>query len=97
MKTPFGNTTAAVKLAKMVEDNKKFRRIVSGYFGTYLKMLNSLSDIRNIISKRKALLIFRDYYIRSVKNDIMLPYEIKTHLLNVMVAYHRTAQKAIRS
>lgn len=89
MKTPFGNTVAAIKLAKMIENNKTLRKIVAGYFGDYLRMLGSTLNIHNIKSKRRALIIFRKYYFDAVENDSRIPSEIKGYLLNSMSAYHR--------
>jgi hypothetical protein len=94
MKTPFGNTVAAIKLAEMVENDKKSRRIVSEYFRIYMEMLTGVNGIRSVKTKKRALQIFRTYYFYSVQTDIRLPVEVKSYLLNVMAAYHRGVQKA---
>lgn len=88
MKTPFGNTTAAIRLAEMVSTNKKIRRTVSCYYTDYRRMLRSVEKIEDIKLSRKSLSIYRLYYFRLVRESY-LPEEIKTYLLNVMSAYHK--------
>jgi len=96
MKTPFGTSVAAIKLAEMVKDNKKVQRAVGTYFTDYMRMLvATIGGIKDLQCKRKALLILRKHYFETVNSDVSLPSDVKGYLLNAMAAQHKNVQKAL--
>ena len=98
MKTPFGSSVAAIKLAQMVEENKKVRKAVGTYFTDYMRMMvAAIGGIKYIKCKRKVLLILRKHYFDMVNRDVSLSPEIKGYLLNTMAAQHKNIQKAMRA
>ena len=98
MKTPFGSSVAAIKLAEMVENNKKVQRTVGTYFTDYMRMLvATIGGIKDLQCKRKALLILRKHYFEIVNRDITLPSKVKGYLLNAMATQHKNIHKSIRA
>jgi hypothetical protein len=89
MKTPFGNTPAAIQLASKVENDKRLRRLVSKYCSEFLELLHQLSTIQNPKAKKKAGKIIRDWYFSLIRDEYFMPVDVKDFLCNVLSAYYR--------
>lgn len=92
MKTPFGNTVAAIKLAEMVQDNPRARRYVSSTLSELGKILREIQvgmgNPTGIILCR----LVRDTFLDKVKQSEKISPETASFLKNVIVARCRNFQ-----
>lgn len=93
MKTPFGNTGAAIKLAEMAENNPRARRYISS---TLSELGNILRGIQVGVKKPTGRLLcrlVRDTFIEKVNRSEKLSLEMASFLRNVIVAKCRNFQR----
>jgi hypothetical protein len=95
MKTPFGNTGAAVKLAEMVETDPRTRRYVSSTLSELGATLREILVVDSKQIKRLLYRLVREQYVTKVDESKKLPPAVATFLKNVIVAKCRSFQKYV--
>lgn len=92
MKTPFGNTSAAIKLAEIVESNPRERRYISSILSNLGNILHGIRVGIKHPTKRTLCRLVRDAFIEKVNQSEKLSSETASFLRNVIVAKCRNFQ-----
>ena len=83
MKTPFGSTVAAIRLAQMVEDNPKARRFVSSTLSEFNNLLMKAARGEDVKASRCLYILVRNEFIQRVDSSSTDP-DVKSYLKNVL-------------
>lgn len=69
MKTPFGNSGAAIKLAEIVENNPRSRRYVSSTLSELGAVLRNLFSVKEPSTQRYLCRLVQQQFIERVKTS----------------------------
>ena len=94
MKTPFGNTGAAVKLAEIVETNPRSRRYVSSTLSELGSILHNIIYIKEMPVRRYLTMVVRDQFIQRIKQSGKLSEVEASFLANVITTKCRSFKKS---
>ena len=93
MKTPFGNTGAAIKLAEIVETNPRSRRYVSSTLSELSNILHNIISVKEMPTRRYLCMLVRDQFIDRVKKSEKLSPAEASFLANVITTRCRSWKK----
>ena len=95
-KTTFGDSQAAIDLAKILEkfDNNKYTKKVGRHFERYGKGLSELKFIRDKNIQSFMAILWRDAMLERTEN---FPDEIKRFVKNVMAGQYRAFLKLCKT
>ncbi len=93
MKTPFGNTKAAIKLAEIVENNPRSRRYVSSTLSELGCVLRNLFSIKEHPTRRYLCCLVQRQFIDRVRASQKLAPLEASFLINVITSKCRTIKR----
>jgi len=93
MKTPFGNTAAAIKLAEIVENNPRSRRYVSSTLSELGSILRNLFSIKEPEARRHLCLLVKTAFLERINRSEKLTSEEASFLANVITTKCRSFKK----
>lgn len=96
MKTPFGNSSAAIKLAQMVENDPKARSYVGSTIQELNRLLGQLYFIHDLKTRRNLCNIVRHSYEERIEKSAV-DSKVGSFLKNVVVAYCRNFKRYVDS
>ena len=88
--TTFGSSKAAIDLARILSDNKKYSRKVSSLLTTFNKRLSLLQNINDKKFKLCLMILIKSAALELVES---YPDEIKRFTKNVLIANYRNELK----
>ncbi len=93
MKTPFGNSVAAIKLAEIVENNPRSRRYVSSTLSELGSVLRNLFSVQELPARRYLCRLVQNQFVERVKASEKLSPEEASFLMNVIMTRCRSYKK----
>lgn len=93
MKTPFGNSVAAIKLAEIVENNPRSRRYVSSTLSELGRVLRNLFSVKETPTQRYLCRLVQQQFIERVHDSQKLSSVEASFLSNVITARCRSYKK----
>lgn len=97
MKTPFGNTVAAIKLAEIVDKTPNARKYVSTILSELGNLLYQITWVRSDKAKRHLYKMVKETFIRRIEYSDRLPNEAVSYLKNVVITKCRSFKKCADS
>jgi hypothetical protein len=94
MKTPYGNTVAAIKLAELVENDSKSRSYVSKTIGELNHILDQLYCIYDYKTRRKLCLLVRDSFLQRITPSNSRSGVLDSYLRNLIVTRCRVTKRS---
>jgi hypothetical protein len=93
MKTPFGNTVAAIKLAELVENDPKGRRYVSSTLSELGSIMRHLFSITDTHTRSNLCGMIKQIYVQKTIQNPYLDPKVASFLQNVIITRCRSFKK----
>lgn len=92
MKTPFGKSAAAIRLAEMVENDPKSRSYVSSTLSELTETLYQLNYISNCKTRRHLCNLVKDSFLKRLQSGTRPPL-VNSFLKNLIITRCRIIKR----